>query len=458
MHKKPSELDNAISEIVKLWVHGDPVAALQESEALLAQHASNEQVLLAHTGLLLHQQDFIGTKALLAPAHAANTLSPGLMANLSIALRGCGEHEAALALALEMVAVAPDKPSGWNALGLAYLELGRLDEAKTAFESGLEHHPDHPALKHHLHQALQKLGQAHDDESSAMAGDFISYANGFSQEGNPIAAEAALRHAIQLQPRFFASYTSLGCFLMRYGRIEEARPYLEKAHALNPEHPTTRHFLALARGEKVPTPSSEYIAELFDGYADRFDKHLVDELEYVVPEVLSHLLLDRLTEPVNSRVLDLGCGTGLVGEHLGSQVLCLDGVDLSQNMLDKAAVRGMYASLTQADIRDFFTQTNQQWHGIVAADVLIYCGDIADIIASAYRCLLPGGWLAFSVELSMEDAIIADPQTGRYQHSKPYLEKVLGSWFESPNFIQQVLRQNAGAPVEGLLILAQRRA
>lgn len=456
MPNQPTLIDEAVAAAVKLWAQGQQDKALAKTQALIDQYPSDEQVLLAHTGLLLHKKDFSAVRDLLTPLYTTQTLTPALMANLSIAHRGCGECELAVEVAQQLVEKAPDKPSGWNALGLAWMDSEQWEKAEAAFSQGLTHHPDHPALKHHLNQAQDKLNKPRAHQRWRPTGDLLLHAQSFSKEGNPVAEEAALRQAIEFEPDFFASHGSLGTFLMRHGRIEEAKPHLETAHRLNPQCATTKYFLSLAGGNPTPEPSSEYIEELFDGYAERFDQHLVQDLAYVVPEVLSNHLLQRLASPESAEVLDLGCGTGLVGEHMVHVVKALDGVDLSQNMLDRANERGLYRTLTRGDVRAFLGESTSTWNGIIAADVFVYCGDIEDIIGLCHQRLALGGVIAFSVEAFDGEHFLANPTTGRYQHSKPYLERILMPWFSKIELIDQVLRKNSGQPVKGYLVLAQK--
>lgn len=456
MSEHPSLIDEAVTAAVALWAKGHQQRALDQTAALLKEHPDHEPILLAHTGLLLYKKDFAATRDLLVPRYQDRRLSPALMANLSIAYRGCGQLEQAIQVGRHLVDQAPDKPSGWNALGLALLEANHLEEAEATFSQGLRHHPNHPALQHHLNQAQDKLNKPRANQRWLPTGELLLHADSFSKEGNPVAAEAALRQAIEFEPDFFGSHGSLGTFLMRYGRIEEARPYLERAHQLNPKCATTQHFLALARGNQTPDPSSEYIESLFDGYAERFDEHLIKDLAYVVPEVLSTHLLERLDSPETAQVLDLGCGTGLVGEHIGHLIQALDGVDLSQKMLDRAAKRGVYQALKRDDVRAFLSGSTTTWTGIIAADVFIYCGDIEDIITMCHQRLSLGGVLAFSVEVCEGDHYLADPMTGRYQHAQAYLDRILTPCFPNAELIPQVLRKNSGEPVQGLLVLAKK--
>lgn len=69
--------------------------------------------------------------------------------------------------------------------------------------------------------------------------------------------------------------------------------------------------------------------------------------------------------------------------------------------------------------------------------------------------LKPGGWLAFSVELCGGEHYTADPTTGRYLHSKAYLNKILAEAFTRVTFQPWVIRYNGGQALEGYLVFAQ---
>ena len=59
-------------------------------------------------------------------------------------------------------------------------------------------------------------------------------------------------------------------------------------------------------------PPDSYVETLFDSYAERFEHHLVGQLGYQLPALI-RWLCDQQLELHPGRVLDLGCGTGLVG-------------------------------------------------------------------------------------------------------------------------------------------------
>ncbi len=90
----------------------------------------------------------------------------------------------------------------------------------------------------------------------------------------------------------------------------------------------------------------------YDEWAESYDADLVDDLDYVAHreagDIFAELVGDR-----SSRVLDVACGTGLVGEYLaGLGYDRIDGADFSGEMLSRAAAREVYRDLWQHD----FTQ------------------------------------------------------------------------------------------------------
>lgn len=445
-----------LSKVIDLWARGDQTGALSLSASLLEEHPDNEQLALNHAALLLHREAFAEARQVITKFLATQPSSPALLANLSIALRGDGALEQAVETAKQATEQAPTMVSGWNALALAQIELNQLDAAETTLQAGLEHHQEHPALKHHLNEVRVRLNKIDAQKTWNPASGLLLHAGTFSKEGNPVATEAMLRKAVHFSQNHYGSHANLGFFLMRFERLNEARDSLERAHELNPHCSTTYYFLQLARGENPPNPGVNYVQQLFDSYAPTFDESLVNTLRYTVPEALAAMIVEAAEDQPLETALDLGCGTGLVGLQLAERVKAIDGVDLSTKMIEKSTERGVYRTLTNADIRGFLAATEERWDLMIAADVFIYCGDVTDIIALAASRLTPGGWLAFSVETLEEGDYKADPATGRYLHARPYLERLLIPAFEQVTFTESVLRMNAGQPVNGWLVLAQK--
>jgi trans-aconitate methyltransferase len=74
--------------------------------------------------------------------------------------------------------------------------------------------------------------------------------------------------------------------------------------------------------------------------------------EDTVKDAMDLDLLDVIDVEWGGTVVDLGCGTGRTGDWLRARVDAIDGVDLTQEMLERAGERGVYRTLRQGDVSD----------------------------------------------------------------------------------------------------------
>jgi len=216
---------------------------------------------------------------------------------------------------------------------------------------------------------------------------------------------------------------------------------------------------AVARGETPRTQPAALVAELFDGLAERFEKHLVGRLQYRVPHRVADIVLGRHPQR-RLDLLDLGCGTGLLGLCLGRIDGDLAGVDLSARMLDQAAPLGIYTRLRQGDALVELHDTPAQSHDcITACDVFIYVGDLSDLIAAAYRALRPGGALIFSCEQAeATEGDLCLRASGRYAHSRISIAGLCrNAGFAECTFEDIMLRLEADHPIAGCIVVAEKR-
>jgi predicted TPR repeat methyltransferase len=194
---------------------------------------------------------------------------------------------------------------------------------------------------------------------------------------------------------------------------------------------------------------------LFDQCADRFDEILVGELKYQAPE----LLLGMIARLVSSRhldILDLGCGTGLVGWHLRSLAGTLTGVDLSSRMIEMARKREVYDQLVCGELIEFLRTQSENFDLAVAADVFIYIGDLSAAFAGVRGALRRGGFFAFPVESSAtQDFVLGNSL--RYAQSAEYLRRLANDHEFVLEAIQPaVIRQQDGTDVPGYLVMLRR--
>jgi predicted TPR repeat methyltransferase len=93
---------------------------------------------------------------------------------------------------------------------------------------------------------------------------------------------------------------------------------------------------------------------------------------------------------------------------------------------------------------------------IVAADALVYVGDLAPLSAAAGLALTADGLFAFSVETCEGDGFKLEP-TMRFAHSRPYVETTAREAGLRPLLIQSAsTRREAGADAPGLICVFER--
>ena len=111
----------------------------------------------------------------------------------------------------------------------------------------------------------------------------------------------------------------------------------------------TARLALIGRARRAAALPQAYVARLFDDYAPRFDAHLTKNLGYRAPALIADALSAVAPGRRFASALDLGCGTGLMGEALRGRVDHLTGVDLSAAMIAKARERGVYDGLIVGD-------------------------------------------------------------------------------------------------------------
>ena len=238
--------------------------------------------------------------------------------------------------------------------------------------------------------------------------------------GNVTQGQVWLERLVQWWPASAQAAYCLGTYLITSGRRDAGIIWLQRALELDPQdHANARLALATLNVGDTPRLSEEEVRRAFDDYAEKFDQDLVETLEYRVPENLA-MFITKSGRRWRS-ALDIGCGTGLCGVHLRSQVDHLVGVDLSSKMLEKARTRKIYNELECADAVAFLARP-ETYDLMIAADVLIYIGDVSALFPAIAARLSPDGEFWFSVESTDQDFHIT--MARRYQHSLTYLEEM----------------------------------
>jgi predicted TPR repeat methyltransferase len=429
--------------------------------------------------------------------------------NLGVAYDLAGYPNESVACLERSLSLAPKQPDTWLQLGFVRQKQGDSAKAEAAYRAALEHDVSHAV-------AWQCLGllkeqqtdfpgaidcfQACIDRGGRGAAIFANLGRLCYRIGRFAAAHRAYAQAAdfeQANPQFAAMERKLRFIRQIFegdsvdlaaqsfrkdsplegsARDDELRDIFDKAFGLlagfghidaalrvgrksldlwSPQ-PTTAYLVrALEGGHDAPRSPEDYIVEHFDRFADQFDAQLVGELGYDIPQKLCALLTPQLGGRLLDEVLDAGCGTGLCGPYLRPLARRLTGVDLSSKMLGHAAKKGCYHRLVCQDLVRFLGQSQRSFDLIVAADVMIYFGDLAPLLTSCAYALRPGGLLVFSTESHDGDGYRLLP-SGRFSQAPDYVQRTACPEFTLLSSMPTTIRLEATERVGGRLFIFRR--
>jgi predicted TPR repeat methyltransferase len=300
------------------------------------------------------------------------------------------------------------------------------------------------------------------DPRQTTSGDLLAdrrhdYAEMLFASGDHAAAAGLMLDALELAPGWALGWFRMGEMHEAAGALDQAAEAWRMAQKLDPDDRAgaALKLELIGRAPVSNAPPSPFVEALFDQYAPTFDKALVEKLEYRVPQLLCEAIA-RTGPPRFAHAVDLGCGTGLMGERLRPLVEKLEGCDISAAMLKKAEAKGVYDRLFKADLQSLVLPAGGA-DLVTAADVFMYVGALDRIVAMASDGLSRDGIFAFSVERNdgPEDYVLRPSR--RYAHSETYIRRLLSAdVFSPPSIEAETIRQDRGAGIEGLIVVSRK--
>lgn len=303
------------------------------------------------------------------------------------------------------------------------------------------------------------------------SGDVIAdrradYAKMLDESGEPDAAAELMEQALELVPGWAAGWYRLASYREKAGNKAGAIDAYRQTQAASPDDIFGAELkLALLGDVETPDqPPSSYVERLFDDYADRFETSLVEKLDYSVPAKLAALV--ATTGRDHALAVDLGCGTGLLGPEIRDHVARLEGFDLSQNMLAKAAEKYVYDHLAQADLSLPPDATGLFAEGaphradlVTAADVLMYLGNLESVFEAVSALAGPGADFAFSVEDAGAGEGFHLAPSLRYAHSEAYVRSLCDRHgLDVVTVSKTPIRKDGANVISGILFLTRKSA
>ena len=355
----------------------------------------------------------------------------------------------------------------YNIRGTRYANLGKLDNAISYYEKAISIKPDYAEAHYNLGFTLQRLGQLDAAVRSykkvvAIKPDYAEAHNNkilsviyFFNNGQIPDAIDTLEFLIKDNPNDALLFNMIGGCYASLGQQDKAIRHYEQALAIKPDYAVPQHMLNALTGNKSSEPPKEYVKNLFDDFAERFDDSLVQKLDYKLPFLMKELIL-KLDPTRNKfkKVIDLGCGTGLSGKGLRDISDNLTGIDLSINMVAKSRELEVYDHLIVGDIIDTLSTSTEKYDLFIALDVFIYVGELTKFFKTVRDCCNKNAFFIFSIETQVGDGYSL-LKSARYSHSEEYVLKTAFDGFKLIESQEVSLRKERNGWIDGKIFILQ---
>ncbi len=380
----------------------------------------------------------------------AITLKPDFIeahSNLGVIFKELGKLDEAETSYRKVIELKPDYVKAHSNLGVTLQELGKLDEAEVSYRKAITLKPDYAEAHSNLGVILKELGKLDESEASYRKAITLKpdYAEAYNNLGNTLKergklddAEASCRKAITLKPNLAEAHNNLGGLLIKLNKIEEAKICYKKAIEIKPDYAEAKHLLSALIGKTTNSAPRKYVETLFNKYAINFENSLLNTLKYKTPNLITELIVAKNPNIQLGSVLDLGCGTGLIGDEIKKYCSNLEGIDLSKSMLEKAGAKNIYDKLEHKDIVEYLSTQDLDFNYFISTDVFTYVGELSEIFKLIKSRNKSKGKFVFSTEHTDRDGFFLE-KSGRYSHSKKYIESLCNkfgyklSHFETTN-------------------------
>ena len=326
----------------------------------------------------------------------------------------------------EAISIQPGYVEAYYNLGNLYHQIGELNKAVRNYKKVVALDPDYSKV--HPNKTL-----------------LVIY---FFSKGEINNALETLQEWIKSNPDDALLFNMMGGCYLSLREFKMSIQSYEKALELKPDYAIPQHMINSLKGHTSKSPPKEYVKNLFDDYAERFNDSLVQGLQYKLPFVIKDLIQNISSKSKFAKTIDLGCGTGLSGNGLSEISEHLSGIDISENMISKADELDVYDNLYTGDIVEALNAVQENFDLFVALDVLIYVGDVESIFKTVHKYSNPESIFVFSTEIQDESGYSL-LSSSRYSHSDSYIMNQASGKFVLIKSKDTVIRKEGNNLIHG---------
>lgn len=432
----------ALTALANLYYHGGDYNSSEKfSLKILKKNPDNVSALLNLGNIAYCRGDYQNALDYYEKVYLNNKSSYIAVINMANTCYDLERYVKALEYAQKALEVYPSSVDAYIILGNSYFELGRNEKAESCLLRALEYRQDNSWI----YASLSRLYQKSENWEQALQMGWLAvvYA-GNAQEEQHINFGYLLYECADEKGREMALY------------------YAQKWLSRFPDDKMVAYMAqAIISDKPIDKADIDYIRTIFDQFSTDFDSTLAG-LEYQVPEYIAleieKFYKKQLTK--QCRWLDVGCGTGLCGVAAKPFVgWCrLDGLDISQKMLNQAKLKGIYDHLFCEEIVKFLTAGLYKYNLITAGDVLTYFGDLREVFEQIAANLCDEGLFicTISENTKNKEKFVLTP-SGRFVHSQDYVSGLLKKCgYNVLSMDRKPLRNEGDRVVYGWVVTARK--
>ena len=148
----------------------------------------------------------------------------------------------------------------------------------------------------------------------------------------------------------------------------------------------------------IKTPEDSI--NLYRSWASSYDSDFAKQNDYLSPLEIAKYF-DKYSNNKDTPILDVGAGTGLIGEYLNINSRELDAIDISPEMLNIARLKNCYSKIIEADLTKRLLINDNHYGAIVSAGTFTHGHVGPDVLDELLRVTRSGGLFVLTIHYKL---------------------------------------------------------
>ena len=139
---------------------------------------------------------------------------------------------------------------------------------------------------------------------------------------------------------------------------------------------------------------------LYRSWASTYDDDFAKQNDYRSPIEIAKYYA-KYSNDTDTPILDVGAGTGLIGECLNQSACEIDAIDISPEMLEIARAKNCYSKIIEADLTKRLLINDNHYGAIVSAGTFTHGHVGPNVLDELLRVTRSGGLFVFTIHYKL---------------------------------------------------------